>query len=175
MSEEFIRAERTRTIEGELYKLLSSELQMIVDLIDSEKKKIYLIELPESDVIDTPLEELASLVARTSNAYGRIARVAGMAKAELKLAKGRYDRKFKRSRSGSNEAERDKRAMDACLDEHVAMTVAESVSSLADDLEQAARVASESARKLYDKASFMNIAQQREDHGTLREKDFTPY
>lgn len=168
-------ADRTRRIEDQLYEVLSEELQVIIDLIDSDKKNSLLIELPEADVVDIPLEELASLVARTSNAYGRIARIAGMAKADLKITKGRYDRKFKRSRAGSNEAERDKRAMEECLDEHIDMTVAESVSSLADDLEQAARVASESARKLYDKASAMNVAQRREDHGTLRDKDFTPY
>lgn len=168
-------SDQLRQIEAELYRLLTPQLRDIVNIINEPDKNEYLVELPDPDTVDAPLEELASLVARTSNAYGRIARFAGMAKAEYKLAKGRYDRKFKRSRVGNNEAERDKRAMSECEEEHVAMTVAEAISDMTDDMEQAARVASESARKMYDKANSMNLAQRREDHGVLRDADFRPY
>lgn len=168
-------SERLRQIEAELYRLLTPQLRDIVNIINEPNHNEYLVELPDPDTVDAPLEELASLVARTSNAYGRIARFAGMAKAEYKLAKGRYDRKFKQSRVGNNEAERDKRAMSECEEEHVAMTVAEAISDMADDMEQAARVASESARKMYDKAQSMSFAQRREDHGVLRDADFRPF
>lgn len=164
-----------RNIEDELYNLLKPQLREIVELMRDPKNNEYVVELPDPDTIDAPLEELASLVARTSNAYGRIARLAGMAKAEHKLAKGRYERKFKKSRVGANEAERDKNGMEACEEEHISMTVAEAISNAADDMEQAARVASESARKMYDKVNSMNFAQRREDHGTFRDNDFQPY
>lgn len=168
-------SDRLREIEAELYRLLSPEVRDIVKIINDPDQENYLVSLPDPDTVDAPLEELASLVARTSNAYGRIARFAGMAKADYKLAKGRYDRKYKRSRVGRNDAERDRAAMDACEQEHVAMTVTEAISDMADSIENAARIASESSRKMYDKASSMNFAQRREDHGSFRDRDFTPY
>lgn len=161
-------------IESKLYESLIPEVREILDIINSNDQT-YLVILPDPDHVDAPLEELASLVARTSNAYGRIARFAGMAKAEAKLAKGRFDRKYKRSKVGNNEAERERVAIEACEEEHVAMTVAEAISDMADQVEHAARVASESARKMYDKASAMNYAQRREDHGYYQDKDFKPY
>lgn len=168
-------SDRLREIEAELYRLLSPQVRDVVKIINDPDQENYLVTLPDPDTVDAPLEELASLVARTSNAYGRIARFSGMAKADFKLAKGRYDRKYKRARVGRNDAERDKNAMDSCEDEHIAMTVAEAISDMADSMEHAARVASESARKMYDKASSMNFAQRREDHGSLRDRDFQPY
>lgn len=160
--------------EEELYQSLIPEVREILEVV-SAKNETHLVLLPDPNEVDSPLEELASLVARTSNAYGRMARFAGMAKAEAKLAKGRFDRKYKRSKSGNNEAQREKVAMEACEEEHVAMTVAEAISDMADQMEHAARVASESARKMYDKATAMNYAQRREDHGTFQNNDFQPY
>lgn len=171
-------SQRVKQAEEALYDLLGPELSQITQAISlaPSKDSPYLIELPDAYTVDLPVEEIASLVARTSNAYGRVARFAGMARAEAKLAKGRYERKFKRTQgSGSNEKARVANAMEQCHDEHVAMTTAEAIAELADSMESAARVASESIRKIFDKVQNMVMAAQREAKGSYRDDDFRPY
>jgi len=169
-------SDRLRRAEAELYDLLGPELREITKIVSEpfSPTNQYRVELPTSETIDLPIEELGSLVARTSNAFGRMARFSGMANAKYKLAKGRYERKFKMSRKGANKEEREANAMDASEEEHLEMTVAEAVKDLANSLEDAARVASESARKLFDKAKDMRIAQIREEVGEYTERDFRP-
>lgn len=169
-----LNSQRVKEAEAALYDLLGPEITQIVEAIGVRPgpDNPYLIELPHAYTVDLPLEEIASLVARTSNAFGRVARFAGMARAEAKLAKGRYDRKYKRLRHGKNEAERDANAMEACHDEHVALATAEAIAEMADSLEAAARVASESIRKIFDKAQAMGIAQLRESRGYYQDSDF---
>lgn len=164
---------RAEAAEARLYDLLGPELN---DIVEAVKDRSFLIQIPESYDVDKALEELASLVARTANRYGQAARFSGMAAAEAKLAKGRLDRKWKRSRQGRNEGEREETAMAACLDEHTALSVAEAVAKLAEGMESAARVASESARKLHASAENQLMAERRGAHGSLREQDFgRPY
>lgn len=146
---------------------------IIADIQKEVSQRKYQIELPDATSVDLPLEELRSLVARSSNAYGRIARFAGIARAQAKIAKGRYERKHKQERKGNNDAERQANAMAACEEEHIAMTIAESVADFADSMEHAARIASESARKIYDKVTAMYVAQGREEKGTYKDNDFT--
>lgn len=162
-------------LEDELSRLLSSTLAQIPTSITREpgSGNDLLIDLPDADTVDHSLEELASLVARTSNAYVRAARLAGIARAEYKLAKGRFDRKYKRSRAGRNDAERDANAMEACEDEHAALTAAEAIAELADSLEHGARVASESIRKIFGSAQHMSIGSARESVGILRDQDYS--
>ncbi|HJS83777.1 MAG TPA: hypothetical protein VJ742_13190 [Nitrososphaera sp.] len=164
--------DRLQEVETQLSNLLSPELLEITRLIED---KSYLIELPSPADVDLPIEELASLVARTSNTFGQVARLAGMARAYVKLAKGRYDRKFKTSRVGANDAARDMSAMSASEAEHATLTTAEALAELADAMESATRIASESARKLFDKAQTMLQAGHREHVGRYKEADFTPY
>lgn len=163
---------RLRAAEEALQNLLGSELSQVATIVGDPA---YLIQIPEAEDVDLGIEELASIVARTSNNFGRIARFAGMARAEAKLAKGRYDRKFKQHRKGKNEAERDAAAMEASAEEHAALITAEAIAELADAMESAARIASESARKLLDKVQSMQIASQREGRGNYRESDFSTY
>lgn len=135
-----------------------------------------LVAIPDPSDVDLPLEVLASLVARTSNEYTRRARFAGMARAHAKLARGRYERIYKQHRGqGRNDKERDAAAMTAAAEHHEAMCDAEAVAEVADALEAAARVASESARKLFDKAHAMTVGVRREQHGMLQDSDFQPY
>jgi hypothetical protein len=47
--------------------------------------------------------------------------------------------------------------------------------SLAESMESAARISSESARKLMDKVQSMQIAASRESKGHYLESDFTTY
>ena len=137
------------SLERNLSQLLGSQLRELVTAIVEEPhaRNQYLLEIPDVDTIDLPLDNLAALVAKSSNNYARVARFAGMARAEAKLAKGRYERKFKRLRTqGKNDKEREANALQECVDEHTAMVNAEAVAEIADSLESAARIASESSR-----------------------------
>lgn len=166
---------RLRAAEEALEDLLGPQLAEIAKVISNKE---YLIEIPDTDHIDLGVDEVASLVARTSNNFGRIARFAGMARAEAKLAKGRYERKVKRMKGASglkNEAERDAYAMEHCESEHAAMVTAEAIAEMTDSMELAARIASESARKILDKVSNMSMASQRESKGYFKEGDFRTY
>ena len=169
--------QKLREAEEALYNLLGPELTEITKFVTTKpgSENPYLIELPTAYTIDQTLEEIASIVARTANAFVRCARYAGMARAEYKLAKGRYDRKFKRARTGKNDAEREAAAMEICANEHTAMITAEAIAELADSYESAARIASESIRKIFDKAQAMQIGQAREEKGQYRDSDFSPY
>lgn len=163
--------------EAGLLRLLGPNMQDLDKILADVQKEVserrYQIELPDANTIDMPVEELRSLVARSSNAYGRIARFAGIARAEAKIAKGRYDRKRKGyTPEGKNEAERQANTMQHCEEEHIAMTIADSIADFADSMEHAARVSSESARKMYDKVVAMYVAQGREDKGQYPDKDF---
>ena len=55
----------------------------------------YFVSIPEIDIVDMTMADLASLVARTSNVYGRVTRFAGMARAHQKLCEGRYKKVYK--------------------------------------------------------------------------------
>lgn len=109
------------------------------------------VTIPDIDVVDHPLVELANLVARTSNNYARLARLSGMAKAWSKICEGRFERKFKSSRTGKNDAERQANGFVAANAEHSDMVAAQALYAIADSLENAARIASESSRKIFDK------------------------
>jgi hypothetical protein len=118
---------------------------------------------------------MASLVARTSNVYGRVARLAGMARAQYKLIEGSYKKVYKANRVGKNEAEREANALEAAESEYTALITAEAIVSLAESMELAARIASESSRKLIDKIQSMQVASVREEKGYFNDKDFNTY
>ena len=163
-----------------LQQLLSDFLgpqiqEVITSYAESGSSNKYFIEIPDEDTIDLGLDNLASLVAKTSNVYGRAARFAGMARANYKLMEGKYKKKYKSSRIGKNEAEREAAAMEAAEDEYSALITCEAILSLAESMEGAARIASESARKLMDKVQSMQIAVSRESKGHYLESDFTTY
>lgn len=144
------------------------------EIHDVLRERRYILEIPD---IDAPVEEIFSAVARTANAYGHVARLAGIARANAKLAKGDYERKYKRARGGPgrNEAERSSKAMDECTNEHVRMTMAEALADAVEGWEAALRVASESARKILDKAQAMQVASSRESHGAYQDSDFRSF
>ena len=143
----------------------------------SESKDLdkYYIEIPDSNYIDLTINDLASLVARASNVYGRAARFAGIARAQYKLLEGKYKKVYKASRVGKNEAEREANAIAAAEKEYMALISVEAVVQLAESMEAAARISSESARKLMDKIQTMQVATAREDKGYFSEKDFSTF
>jgi len=159
-----------------LKQFIDPQIQEIVTAYASgDRDSEYFITIPDINVLDLGIHELASLVARTSNVYGRVARFAGMARAQYKLIEGSYKRVYKANRVGKNEAEREANALGAAEDEYTALITAESIVSLAESMESAARIASESARKLIDKVQSMQIATAREEKGFYSDKDFRTY
>lgn len=167
---------KTKEVEAYLNEVLGPETDEIVTAITSEPgtKASYFITIPDASTIDLHVDDLASLVARTSNIYGRAARFAGMARAKYKLAEARYKYKFKTTRStGKNDVEREAERMEAAQEEYMALSVAEAKVQLAESMENAARVASETARKLYDKAKTVNVAYAAESKGYLKNSDWS--
>ena len=98
-----------------------------------------------------------------------------MARAQYKLIEGSYKRIYKANRVGKNESEREANALGAAEGEYTALITAESIVSLAESMESAARIASESARKLIDKVQSMQVASSREEKGFYNERDFKTY
>ena len=133
------------------------------------------IQIPSPDNMDKSVEELMSLVARTSNAFVHTSRLVGLSRAELKLAHGRYKRKHRSAlgmTSGSNQHAREAAAIEASEAEAVAVDTLEALVEMAESMQSAARVASESARKMLDKVSNMQMGTMRAEHGQEREEDF---
>lgn len=156
-----------------LSDFLSPQISEVINAYGSGNNyKKYFIEIPEVDDIDLGIHDLANLVAKTSNAYGRAARFAGMARANYKLVEGRYKKVYKKNRNGKNEAEREASAMAAAEEEYEALITSEAIVNLAESMETSSRIASESARKLMDKVQSMQIASAREEKGFFTEKDF---
>ena len=159
-----------------LFNFLNPQLQEIVNAFSkSEDLDKYFIEIPDANYVDLTINDLASLVARSSNVYGRAARFAGIARAQYKLLEARYKRVYKANRVGKNEAEREAAAIAAAEKEYMALTAVESVVQLAESMEAAARISSESSRKLIDKVQNMQIATAGEDKGFLSDKDFSTF
>jgi hypothetical protein len=152
-------------LEQHLIDYLGAELGRIIEAIKNED---FLVKLPDEADMDKSPYEVAALIARTSNVYEQAARMAGIARAHAKLSKGRYDRKFKTSKIGKSEAERERAAMEAATEEHLKLALSESVAELADSLEAGARVASESIRRmaLSNKAYYAAATQ---DGGAYRD------
>jgi len=154
--------------------ILDPQLAEIMESISTygQPGNLYTIELPEDNTVDLPLGELLSLVARSANTYGRVARAAGLARAEAKRRKGAFESKYKRSKIGKNETEREQVAMLACAGEHAAWVFADSFAEVVEGIEAAARVASESIRKILGAAENQQRAYNREGKGQYGEGDF---
>lgn len=157
-----------------LTEFLTPQLKEVIDAYASANSN-YFVEIPEVDVIDLGIEKIASLVARTSNVYGRASRFAGMARAQYKIMEGNYKKVYKANRIGKNEAEREASAISAAEDEYTALVTCDAIVSLAESIEASARIASESARKLMDKMQSMQIASYREEKGSYMDSDFSTY
>jgi hypothetical protein len=159
-----------------LTSFIGPQLQEVLKSISDEQQiRNYYIEIPDANYVDLTVADLASLVAKSSNVYGRSARFAGIARAQYKILEGQYKKVYKANRIGKNESEREAAAIQAAQDEYSAMVAMEAVLALAESMESSARIASESARKLMDKVQSMQIAAYREDKGYLNEEEFRTF
>lgn len=164
------------TLLSNLTKFIGPQLQEVISAIASKEEiEKYYIDIPDANYVDLTVSDLASLVARSSNVYGRSARFAGMARAQYKILEGKYKRVYKANRVGKNESEREAAGIAAAENEYLAMTAMEAVVQLAESMENSARIASESARKLMDKVQSMQTASYREEKGYFNETDFRTF
>jgi hypothetical protein len=159
-----------------LISFIGPQIEEIISAYTTDSSNsLYFVSIPDIDTLDLGIHEMASLVARTSNVYGRVARLAGMARAQYKLIEGSYKKMYKANRVGKNEAEREANALEAAESEYTALITAEAIVNLAESMELAARIASESSRKLIDKIQSMQVASAREEKGYFNDKDFNTY
>jgi len=162
--------------------------QALVDFLDEQLAEVlvairekpgpdsdYNIELPEDYTVDLGITDLMALTAKTSNIFGRCARLAGIAKARVDVADEAHNTKRRESLAGSNDKERERNAAIAARDEAKALATYQGIFRQAEALENRARVASESARKLTDKVQAMQIAMHREERGSTRDQDYRPW
>ena len=168
--------ESVKVLLDNLSKFLGPQLQEVIAAIaDNDEIEKYYINIPDANYIDLTIYDLASLVARSSNVYGRAARFAGIARAQYKILEGQYKKVYKVNRIGKNEAEREANALNAADSQHSALTAVEAIVQLAESMESAARISSESARKLMDKVQSMQVASSREEKGSFSENDFRTF
>ena len=164
----------TKDFFEKIASLVAPQLNELINAISSQEElNKYYIEIPDPNYVDLTMNDIASLVARSSNVYGRAARFAGIARSQYKLLEAQFKRVYKANRVGKNEAEREAAAAAAADAEYMALAAVEAVVQLAESMELAARISSESARKLMDKMQAMQIATAREEKGYFSEKDFS--
>lgn len=168
--------ESIQKLQDLLVDFVGPELKEVLSAYSTkETSHLYFVEIPESDILDLGLDNIASLVARTSNVYGRAARFAGMARAQYKIIEGEYKKVYKANRIGKNDAEREANAMNAAENQYSALVTCEAIVDLSESLETSARIASESSRKLMDKMQAMQVAAVRQEKGFFLEEDFQTY
>jgi hypothetical protein len=160
-----------------LQNLLGPDLVKIVKIAAAgpSPDNPYTIYMPDANAAPLEAEDLASKVALSSNAYMEICDLAGKAKAFLNGAEMRYKFKYRSNQLGNNAAEREMAATEASTKEYQEYVIAQQVYDLAQYMEMRARVASETARKLLDKAQSIQIASAREAHGHVKDSDYDAY
>lgn len=134
-----------------LDSILTPEISSLINSMEDEPgtKSSPFVILPSSSDVDLYPEEVARLIAKTANQHSKACRLAGLARAQFKIAEGRYKHKFKSSLiNGKNEAERQALASIAAKDEFDKMVLLESIVELCESIETAARISSESSRRM---------------------------
>ena len=149
----------------DIEKYIKPKLENMVHLFMLPKSdpQSCFIEIPSGEDAELPVEELKSLVARTSNNMARAARLNGAARAVEKRAEGLFKLKYKKALAApaKNADEREANAYITAEEEYKDYVLAQSLVELGSAMETAARVSSESARKLLDKAQNANIGDYR--------------
>jgi len=165
MDDERIQQEEriTKALEA-LESFLRPEVRHIVKAArDGFERDGYAFNIPDPTDVDMSIEEMAAVVAKTSNHYGKMARLSGVVSAALKIADSKYKRAFKVAKVGRNEDERESNAVKATTLEANDLAIVEAAVDIVKGLESAARVASESSRKIFEKILAQRTAENRED------------
>lgn len=167
------------TFSSVLAKILSPEVIEISEQYMAEpgSKDSGFIQLPEGNQ-GLDIENISRLIALASNQYGLACRRASLARAEYKIAYARYKNKFRMNMgSGKSQAEREVPAAIAAAVDYDKMVLLESIVELCTGIEDACRIASESARRMLLAADQAHKAEMRLDtySGSLKDTDFSPF
>ncbi len=163
-----------------LETILGPEAQTLIESINEQPgaRRSAFMFLPSDDDAHLSPDYVARLIGRTSNEYAKACRLAGLARAQYKIAYAAYKQKFRTSLgAGRNAGEREGKAAEAAQAEFEHMTLMESIVELCESIESSARIASESARRMLLGADQYVKADARVDRfaAPIDEKDFTPY
>ena len=148
--------EKPNEVLDQIEKYIKPQLENLVALfmLPKDHPQSCYVQIPTSADADLTTSELAHLVAKSSNNYALASRLSGAASAVEKRAEGLFKLKYKQNLAlpAKNADEREAKAYQAAGKEYEDYITATSVVELAKSMEAAARIASESARKLLDKA-----------------------
>ena len=163
-----------QTLTSTLEEILGPEAAALISRINEKpgQSKSPFISLPEQMV---SADEVTRLIAKTSNEYGQACRLAGLARAQYKIAEAAYKYKFRTSIGmGKNTAEREAKAYEAAHAEYEKMVILEAIVQLCESIETATRIASESSRRMLLGAEQYQKAEARFEYSAshLQEKDF---
>lgn len=139
---------------------------------DPGSVKDYVVPIPEANSVDFNVEEMQSIVARASNYFARMARHHGVATSLHVVAEMEYKRKFKSALIGNNKEAREANAIEAAGDEALCLSIITAAVKITEDMKEANRIASETARKLLGSMESMYTAANREEKGVFRQSDF---
>lgn len=161
MSERLNDAEITQALSDTLKAELNATLAKIMATIEDPNS--LWVQIPSSTQVDYSLAELAELVVTTANTFVAAARFNGIIKAELAKASGAYKKQFREALANDarNSEGREAYASEVASVSWDAYQKVLYISAISDAAESAARIASESARKLLDKASQMHTGESR--------------
>jgi len=164
-----------QTLTEALESILGPEAAALVARINElpGSHKSPFIALP-TDI--SSIDEITRLIAKTSNEYGQACRLAGLARAQYKIAEASYKYKFRTSIGmGKNSSERESKAYAAAQAEYDKMVVLEAIVQLCESIESATRIASESSRRMLLAADQSQKADSRFEHSasSLSDKDFS--
>lgn len=162
-----------------LEEILDPELASLLSTINAkEASGSPYVTLPNSQDVDLPPTDVARLIATTSNEYGKACRMAGIARAQYKIAVGQYKLKYRiSSGSGKNAAEREAKAAEASRTEFERMVLLEAIVELAESIESSTRIASESSRRMLLGADQYSKAYSRTEQfdAPSHEKDYSTW
>ena len=158
-------AEVKKILEGILGNDLTQAILAMAE--DPNTQAEYKIRLPES-LMDLPLGTVSEYVVRASNCFGALADIAGKINGAQKILEAEYKIKFKQGLGGAggNAQAREASAMESAAAELEALSIIEACVEIIEPLLLAARIASESARKVLDKKNDNYVAMNREQRGS---------
>lgn len=144
---------------------LNESLEKVVATHDSPDG--FWVKIPESSAIDLSVEELGVIVTKASNTFSEATRFNGIIKAELDRAEGAYKKRFREALANDarNAEGREAFASQEASAEWDAYQKVRYIAHISQAAADAARVASESARKLLDKAREMHMGERRASWG----------
>jgi len=157
--------DKTNKISNAISQTLEAEIDTLLKKINATNETgASLFQLPVAkDVLEDPLQ-ISQQIAMASNAYSESVRIAGMARANFKIAEARYKYKFRTNLgTGKNAAEREAKAMDAAQQEYDEMVYLSAIVELSESIESSCRIASESARRMLLTVNQLYFAEGRSD------------